>query len=59
MKKIHRKDQRDARLRSPVRELRLQALLFGGATAAPDGTVLHSSLVASDRAVKLPPFKGE
>jgi len=59
MKKIHRKDQRDAQLRSPVREIRLRALLFGGAAAAPAGAVLHSSLVASDRAVKLPPFKGE
>ena len=59
MKKIDRKDQRDARLRSPVREIRLQALLFGGGAAPSVGAVLHSSLVASDRAGKLPPFKGE
>ena len=59
MKKIHRKDQRDARLRSPVREFRLQALLFGGSAAPSVDAVLHSSLVASDGAVKLPPFSGE
>ena len=59
MKKIHRNDQRDARLRSPMREVRLQALLFGGTAAPTDGAVLHSSLVASDGAVKLPPFSGE
>ena len=59
MKKTHRKDQHDARLRSPVREVRLHALLFGGTAAAPAGAVLHSSLDASDGAVKLPPFRGE
>jgi hypothetical protein len=58
MKKIHRNDQRDARLRSPVREIRLQALLFGGTAMPTDGAV-HSSLAASDGAVKLPPFSGE
>jgi hypothetical protein len=59
VKKIHRKDQRDARLRSPVRELRLQALLFGGAAAAPDGAVRHSSLIASGELVKFPNAAGE
>ena len=59
MKKIHRNDQRDARLRSPMREVRLQALLFGGTAAPTDGAVLHSSLVASNELVKLPQYTGE
>ena len=59
MKKIHRNDQRDARLRSPVREIRLQALLFGGTAARPDGAVVHSSLAASESAVKVPAYQGE
>jgi len=59
MKKIHLKDQRDARLRSPVREVRLQALLFGGTAAPADGAVLHSSLVASNELVKFPRAAGE
>jgi hypothetical protein len=58
MTKIYRNDQRDARLRSPVREVRLHALLFG--TPAPvDGAVLHSSLVASNELVKFPNAAGE
>jgi len=59
MKKIHRKDQRDAQLRSPVREVRLQALLFGGTAAPSVGAVLDSSLAASYGAVKVPPYQGE
>ena len=59
MKKIHRKDHRDAQLRSPVREVRLQALLFGGTDTAPEGVVLHSSLAVSYGAVKVPPYQGE
>jgi hypothetical protein len=42
-----------------VRELRLQALLFGGAAAAPDGAVRHSSLIASGELVKFPNAAGE
>ena len=59
MKKIHRNDQRDVRLRSPMREVRLQALLFGGTAAPADGAVLHRSLAASEEAVKVPPYQGE
>jgi len=59
MKNFHRNDQRDARLRSPVREVRLQALLFGGTAAPADGAVLHSSLVASGELVKFPKAAGE
>lgn len=59
MKKIHRKDQRDTPLRSPVHEVRLHALLFGGTATAPDGAVLHSSLVGSNEIVKLPQYTGE
>ena len=59
MKKTLRKDQLDARLRSPLREVRLQALLFGAAAAAPDVGVLSSSLAISHDYVKLPQYTGE
>jgi hypothetical protein len=59
MKKTVRKDPLDARLRSSVREVRLQALLFGSAAAAPDVGVLSSSLAISRDYVKLPQYTGE
>ena len=46
MKKLHPKDQRDARARSAIRTVKLHALLFGGTSAVADplGAPLGTSL---------------
>ena len=62
MKKLHPKDQRDARARSAIRTVKLHALLFGGTGAAADpmGAPLGTSLTAREvNLPKLPHDAGE